>query len=187
MKFLRSMFGVATVAVLLSSCGGKNHAEELEKQIRNMGGASAELGSVEYTLSKIIAVDHDVFYKIGERKILFSTLSTMKAGVDLSTFCADSVNVKENASTIDIRLPKAKVLSFHMPAENIKMEYSKTGKLRSDFTVDERNEILRKGEESILQSAKEIGILKDAEDNVRTIFESLLAGAGFKEINITFN
>lgn len=181
------MFGIAATAILVSSCGGKNHAEELENQIKNMGGDAAQLGSVEYTISKIIAVDHDVFYKIGERKILFSTLSTMKAGVDLSAFCADSVKVNTKAGTIDIRLPKAKVLSFHMPAENIKMEYSKTGMLRSNFTVEERNEILKQGEEAILNDAESIGILKDAEDNVRTIFESLLAGAEFNKINITFN
>ena len=178
---------MATAIVLLSSCGAKNHAEELENQIKSMGSASAELGSVEYTISKIIAVDHDVFYKIGERKVLFSSLSTMKAGVDLSAFCADSVDVDTKKGTIDIRLPKAKVLTFNMPAENIKMEYSKTGKLRSEFSVEERYEILKQGEEAILNDAEKIGILKDAEDNVRTIFESLLAGADFKEINITFN
>lgn len=187
MNIIKLMLSATFVAVLLLSCGSKNPAEELESQIKNMGGASAELGSVEYTISKIIAVDHDVFYKIGERKVLFSTLSTMKAGVDLSAFCADSVKVDSKNGIIDIRLPKAKVLAFNMPAENIVMEYSKTGRLRSEFTAEERNEILKQGEEAILNDAEKIGILKDAEDNVRTIFESLLAGANFKEINITFN
>ena len=186
MKFLRLICLMASV-VLLASCGRRNHAEDLENQIRKMGSASFELGSVEYTISKIIAVDHDVFYKFGERKILFSTISTMKAGVDLSTFCADSVKFNDRKGVIDIRLPKAKVLAFSLPAENVKMEYSKTGKLRSDFTFEERNEILKQGEEAILNDAEKIGILKDAEDNVRTIFKSLLAGADFKEINITFN
>jgi hypothetical protein len=53
--------------------------------------------------------------------------------------------------------------------------------------VEERNEILKQGEEAILNDAEKIGILKDAEDNVRTIFEVMLAGADFKEINVTFN
>lgn len=187
MRLSRILFSMATAVLLLSSCGKKNHAEELEEQIKSMGGASAELGSVEYTISKIIAVDHDVFYKIGERKVLFSSLSTMKAGVDLSKFCADSVSVDTKKGIIEIRLPKAKVLALNMPAENIRMEYSKTGKLRSGFSVEERNEILKQGEEAIMNDAEEIGILKDAEDNVRTIFESLLAGSDFKEINISFN
>ena len=74
MRFLNFVFTLATAGLLLSSCGGRNHAEELESQIKSMGGASAELGSVEYTISKIIAVDHDVFYKIGERKVLVRQL-----------------------------------------------------------------------------------------------------------------
>lgn len=187
MRILKLSLLITISALLLPSCGKKNHAQELESQIKSMGGASAELGSVEYTISKIIAIDHDRFYKIGDRKVLFSSLSTMKAGVDLSTFCADSVSIDNKKGTIDIRLPKAKVLALSMPFENIKMEYSKVGGLRSEFSVEERSEILKQGQEAIMNDAEKIGILKDAEDNVRTIFESLLAGADFKEINITFN
>lgn len=187
MRILRLLPLLVISFFLLTSCGGKNHAQELESKIKSMGGTTAELGSVEYTISKIIAVDHDVFYKIGDRKVLFSSLSTMRAGVDLSSFCADSVDVDAKKGAIDIRLPKAKVLAFSMPPENIKMEYSKTGKLRSEFSAEERNEILKQGQGAILNDAEKIGILNDAEANVRTIFESLLAGANFKEINITFN
>lgn len=95
MRFLKLFPMLAMSILLLTSCGGKNYAQELENQIKSMGGASAELGSVEYTISKIIAVDHDVFYKIGERKILFSSLSTMKAGVDLSLFCAKGESITQ--------------------------------------------------------------------------------------------
>lgn len=187
MNSSRIVFILILPLIMFASCGRKSVEETLEQQVKHLGGESVSLGSVEYTISKIIAVDHDVFYKIGDRKALFSSLSTMKAGVDLSKFCADSVKVNKKEGIISIRLPKAKVLALNMPAENIKMEYSKTGRLRSDFSVEERNEILKQGEEAILNDAESIGILKDAEDNVRTLFESLLVGTKFKEINITFN
>lgn len=187
MKLIAKLIIIAAAGFMLVACGRKSVEETLESQIKHMGSAAAELGSVEYTISKIIAVDHDVFYKIGERKVLFSSLSTMKAGVDLSGFCADSVEVDSRKNAITIRLPKAKVLALNMPAENIRMEYSKTGFFRSDFSVEERNEILIQGEEAIMADAEEIGILKDAEDNVRMLFESLLVGAGYDEINVTFN
>ena len=187
MQLLTKLILTAAVGSMLVGCGRKSVGETLEEQVKHMGSAAAELGSVEYTISKIIAVDHDVFYKLGERKVLFSSLSTMKAGVDLSGFCADSVEVDSKKNAITIRLPKAKVLAFDMPAENIKMEYSKTGGLRSDFSAEERTAILKQGEEDILNDAESIGILKDAEDNVRTLFKSLLARAGFDEINVTFN
>lgn len=46
MRFLNLLPLLAMSILLLTSCGGKNHAKELENQIKSMGGASAELGSV---------------------------------------------------------------------------------------------------------------------------------------------
>lgn len=185
MKKFFLFFCLATA--VLSSCTKNSVEQEIEKRVRNMGGASAQLGTVEYTISKIIKVDHDVFYKVGERKILFSSLSTMKAGVDLSKFCADSVVIDKKHKTITINLPRPQVLSFNMPAENIKMEYSKTSKLRSEFSVAERNEVLKQGEEAIINAAESLGIFKDAEDNVRTLFEAMLARTNYEKINVNFN
>ena len=185
MKKILLFFCLATA--VLSSCTKNSVEQELERRVRNMGGASAQLGTVEYTISKIIKVDHDVFYKVGDRKILFSTQSTMKAGVDLSKFCTDSVVVDKKNKAITINLPHPQILSFNMPAEKIKMEYSKTGMFRSDFSVAERNEVLKQGEEAIIKDAENLGIFKDAEENVRTLFEAMLAGANYEKININFN
>ncbi len=173
------------IACILCSCG-KSIPEQMEEKVKHMGAASAELGTVEYTISKIIKADHDVFYKFGDRKILFSSHSTMKAGVDLSKFCADSVTVDKKNKTINVRLPKAKVLSFHMPAENVKMEWCRTGALRSDFTAQERNELLKQAEEAIMADAGNLGILKDAEENTKMLFEALLTGSEYKKVNILF-
>lgn len=170
-----------------ASCGRNNIEDALSHQVRHMGGESLTLGSVEYTISKIIAVDNDVLYKIGDRKVLFSSLSTMKAGVDLSNFCADSVKVNAAKKAITINLPKPKIIAFNMPAENIRLEYSKSGFFRSDFSAEERNEILKQGEEAILKDAEEIGIFEEAEKNVKLMFETLLAGTDYKEINVVFN
>ena len=45
--------------VMFSSCK-KDPVQELESRLKGMGGPSAEIGAVEYTISKIIASDHDV-------------------------------------------------------------------------------------------------------------------------------
>ncbi|MBR6540837.1 MAG: DUF4230 domain-containing protein [Bacteroidales bacterium] len=178
-------FMMACLLAVLCSCS-KSIPEQVEEKVKYMGAATAELGTVEYSISKIIKADHDVFYKFGDRKILFSSHSTMKAGVDLSKFCADSVVVDKKNKAITIKLPKEKVLSFHMPAENIKMEWSRTGMFRSDFTAQERNELLKQGEEDIMNDAENLGILKDAEANARMMFEAMLAGAGYKKIDVVF-
>ena len=40
MKFLHFIFTLTAAGLLMSSCGGRDHAEELESQIRNMGGVT---------------------------------------------------------------------------------------------------------------------------------------------------
>jgi hypothetical protein len=179
------LFILMTAMIACVSCKKESAEQVIERRVKDMGGATAQLGTVEYTISKIIEADHEgAFYKIGERKILFSTRSTMKAGVDLKNFCADSVIIDKN--TITINLPKPQIVAFNMPAENIKMEYSKTSALRSDFSVDERNELLKQGEQAIIDAAEDLGVFAEAEKNVRTLFETMLS-RNYEKVNINFN
>ena len=158
---------------------------EMEEKVKHMGAASAELGTVEYTISKIIKASDSKFYTIGDRKILFSCSATMKAGVDMTNFSAEQVVIKDKEITIN--LPKPRVLSFNMPPEKAKLEYEKVGALRFDFTAEDRNNLLRQGEEDILADAPNLGILEDAEMNARMFFEALLSQVGFEKINVVFN
>ena len=183
----KKLFILLLAAAALCSCKSESVEQVIERRVKEMGGATAQLGTVEYTISKMIKVDHDVFYKVGDRKILFSSLSTMKAGVDLKDFCADSVFIDKKKKTIIVNLPKPQILSFDMPAENIKMEYSKTGVLRSSFSVTERNEVLKQGEQDIIDDAENLGIFADAEKNVRTLFETMLSRGGYEKVIINFN
>jgi hypothetical protein len=111
----------------------------------------------------------------------------MKAGISLADFNKENVKVNEAEKSVEIVLPKAKVLAFNMPAEKIKLEYEKVGTLRSNFTTEDRNNLLRQGEKAILDDAANLGILKDAEENARLFFESLLKQVGFETITVKFN
>ena len=174
--------------VALASCKKESPEQAIERRVKNIGGPTAQLGVVEYTISKIIDGNHEgAFYKIGERKILFSTRSTMKAGVDLKNFCADSVVIDQKKNEITINLPKPQIVAFNMPAESIKMQFSLTTGLRSEFSVAERMELLKQGEQDIIDDAESLGIFADAEKNVRTLFEAMLSGQGYNKIIINFN
>ena len=74
-----------------------------------------------------------------------------------------------------------------MPPEKAKLEYEKVGALRFDFTAEERNNLLRQGEEAIMADAENLGILSDAEKNAQMFFEALLSQVGFEKINVVFN
>ena len=184
MNNIKKLIGIAAL-LLLSSCG--NSLEHTAKEKLGTLTEMAELGTVEYTITKIIKATDKAFYTIGDRKILFSCFATMKAGVDLDGFSAENISINSKNKEITITLPKPKVLAFNMPPEKAKLEYEKVGALRFDFTAEERNNLLRQGEEAIMADAENLGILSDAEKNAQMFFEALLSQVGFEKINVVFN
>ena len=171
------------VAGLLTSCTSLE--DRVKQQIKSMDGMS-QLGTVEYTITKVVKVDHDAFYKLGERKILFSCRSYMKAGIDLADFSADDITVNHRDNSVTVELPQPKVLSFNMPVEEAKLVYESVSGLRSEFTTDDRMNFLKQGEENIMADIDNLGILKDAEKNATLFFESLFAQLGVDKVNITY-
>ena len=169
--------------LLCVGCGKSKKA--LAKEKLSLLTEMAELGAVEYTITKIIKASDTKFYTIGDRKILFSCRATMKAGIDMTEFSQENVEIDGNHITIT--LPQPKVLSFNMPPEQARLEYEKVGALRFDFTAADRNDLLRQGEEAILADAPNLGILADAEANAKMFFEALLTQVGFEKINVVFN
>ena len=174
-----------SLVALCSSCS-KTLEEKMNHKFSTLQ-ETAELGTVEYTIKKIIKSNDQTFYSVGDRKILMSCKATMKAGINLSKFNSDSVIINEETKSVKVTLPKPEVLAFNIPAEEIKLEYEKVGTFRFGFTAEERNNLLKQGEEAILADANNLGILQDAEINARLFFESLLHQVGFENINIEFN
>ncbi|MBR4065697.1 MAG: DUF4230 domain-containing protein [Bacteroidaceae bacterium] len=169
--------------IIFCSCDNKEKQidEALSKAV-----ACAELGTVEYTITKLIITDDDSFFKFGDRKIIFSCRTTMKAGIDLKEFTKEDVKVSEDNKSVEVNLPHPKVLSFNMAAEDIKLEYSKVSGLRTDFNTDERNDLLKQGEKAILDDAPNLGIYEDAKENASDFFKALLANCGFENVNVSF-
>jgi hypothetical protein len=178
------LLSLLTLAFALYSCG-PNLEDAMRQQMQTLDGMS-ELGTVEYTITKIVKANDNAIYKVGERKILFSCTATMKAGIDLAEFNADDVVINNSEKSITVTLPKPKVLAFNMPAEKAKLEYEKVSGMRFEFTPEERNNLLKQGEESILADAENLGVLKDAEENAKVFFEALLIRAGFESVNLKF-
>ena len=181
-RILTLLLSAVMLLSLFTGCGKSPKKVAMEKF--GVVTEMSELGTVEYTIAKIIKASDTKFYTIGDRKILFSCRATMKAGIDMAEFSKKDVKIK--GKEITITLPQPKVLAFNMPPEQAKLEYEKVGALRFDFTAEDRNNLLRQGEEAILADAANLGILEDAKKNAKMFFEALLAQAGFEEINVEF-
>lgn len=95
-------------------------ADKLKNKMGTLTEMS-DLGTVEYTITKIIKASDEAFYTIGERKILFSCCATMKAGIDLKDFSAEDVKI-DSDKEVTVTLPAPKVLAFNMPSEQVNLE-----------------------------------------------------------------
>ena len=151
---------------------------------------SAELGTAEYTIRKVVSFKGEGkgidYLKVGDRMIIFTCRAYLKAGVNLSELSMDDVKINEKAKEITVNLPAVKLLSMNMPAEEVVLNFEKVSLTRSNFTAEERNSFLQQGEEAIKKAVAEIGILDDAKKNTKDFFHAMFKQLGFETITVNF-
>jgi hypothetical protein len=158
--------------------------QSLEARLQTMA-ETAELGTVEYTVKKIVKSTDKQWYTVGNRKILFQTTAYLKAGIRLQDFSADKVQV-DRQNNVTVILPHAQLLSFNMPAEEITTVFEDISFFRSRFSADEQNYILQLGEADIRADVPNLGILEDAENNAKEVFTAMLQQLKYNNIDIQF-
>jgi hypothetical protein len=148
---------------------------------------TAELGTVEYTVRKAVkARDEGDWFKIGNRRILFSCSAHLKAGIRLDRIPLDKIVVNEEEHSVSMVLPHAAVLSINIPPEQVRLEYEDVTGFRSKFDDRERQALLKQGEREIVRDLPKLGILTEAETNAEEFFRSMLTQMGFENIQISF-
>ena len=172
---------ITLALLMLAGCSDKGQA--VAERVQQMA-ETAELGTVEYTVKKVVKTNDKQRFTIGDRQILFQSTAYLKAGVKLDGFTADRVQVSGNDVTLT--LPHAELLSFNMPAEETRTVFENYGFFRSRFSGDEQNYILQLGEKDIREDVPNLGILEDAEQNTKEVFTALLTQMGFENINVNF-
>ncbi len=192
MKNFLFSFGLILI-ILFASCdkikidglSSESLQEKFDAKSKDL--VSAELGTVEYSVKKIIKADDSMdWYTIGDRKILFSCKATLKAGVKLDNFNSENVVINEENKSAVVTLPHAELLSMNMSPDDIKLEYQNVGVFRSGFSAKERNALLEQGEANIRGSVGELGIIKDAEKQATEFMVNLLTQIGFQSVTVKF-
>ena len=177
----------AALLVLLTACA---HGPSLQQQVMQRLTAlsrTAELGTVEYTVRKAVrARDEGEWFKIGNRRILFSCTAHIKAGINLENLQLDKIVVDESTRSISLVLPRATVLSLNLPPEEIRLEYEDVTGFRQKFSDQERQALLKQGERDILRDIPSLGILAEAEENAVGFFRPMLEQMGFENVQISF-
>ena len=189
-RFLHTVgtFSVLFLALLTTAgCSRHNDVEEMVKREVQAISEMRQLSLVEYRVRKIVKADDEgEWYKIGDRKILLSCTAYLKAGLDLSSFGMDDVDVDRMVGRVTVTLPHAVLLSLDIPASEIRQEYDHVTMLRQSFSAEERNALLRQGEKQIRDSVPSLGILEKAEENACKFFESVFSKMGFTTVEVTF-
>ena len=179
-------FAACFLALTVQGCGGGAREETVHREIEAIT-AMRQLSLVEYRVRKIVkANDEGPWYKIGDRKILLSCTAYLKAGIDLSGFSAEDVDIDRTNNRVTVTIPHATLLSLDIPSSEIREEFDHVTLLRSGFTAEERNALLRQGESQIRASVPSLGILEKAEENARRFFESVFTKMGFTTVEVVF-
>lgn len=171
---------ISVLAFFAVSCGsGKEIKKGEVYEIRQIG----TLSTTEYTLGKVIKLnDEGEWYKFGDRKMLISCKAKVKAGVDLSQIKDDDIRV--DGTKIEITIPEARITSFDMDPRSIKVEMTEVSGFRFQFTLEETNNILKQGEQSIRKDLKQLNILDDANRNAQVFIRDFYKQLGFEEVII---
>ena len=179
--------GNLLLLLLLVSCSrGPSLQEQLTERLSTLS-RTAELGTVEYTVRKAVrARDEGEWFKIGNRRILFSCTAHIKAGINLDRIPLDKMVVDEATRSISLVLPHATVQSINIPPEEVRLEYEDITGFRQKFDDRERQAPLKQGERDIVRDLPKLGILAEAEENALEFFRPMLAQMGFENIQIRF-
>ncbi|MFY7989952.1 MAG: DUF4230 domain-containing protein [Fluviicola sp.] len=168
------------VLIAISSCGEDKSVNGTEVfQIREVG----TLSTSEYTVGKVIKLTQESDFwnlKWGSRRILISCRAKIKAGVDLKEMKESDIVV--DGTTIEVTLPQPKVVSFEMDPNHIKTEVVEVTGLRANFSQEEKNKILQKGEEAIRRDMKYLNILDDAQKNAKNFVVQFYKQQGFEKV-----
>jgi hypothetical protein len=178
---------LVALLVLLTAC---SHGPSLQQQVMqrlSLLSRSAELGTVEYTVRKAVrARDEGEWFKIGNRRILFSCKAYIKAGINLENLSLDKIVVDESTRSVSLVLPHATVLSINLPPEEIRLEYEDVTGFRQKFSDQERQALLKQGERDIVRDIPSLRILAEAEENALGFFRPMLEQMGFENVQISF-
>lgn len=179
---MRKIYFVFALFLLISCKKEKSLPDQgiILDKINNL----STLGTVEYTLSKIIIVNHKRWYDLSSRRVLMSAKAYVKAGIDFKNIKITEIN--DSSKTISVILPNPKIILINIPPKETVILYTKIGTLRRMFSNEDLNKFQIQAEFDIQKKVHELPILEDARKNGKIFLYRFLRSFGFKNINITY-
>lgn len=194
MNMKRYVWIAFVLAFSFSGCFLVKSPEERGADVVASVSKCARLYTVQYNVRKVLThqdfseVELKLFWeKIsipipGERKIILPMDATVKAYIDFSDFSSKDVSVVGDKITITLPSPKIEMTSSKIDYENEKQFLSWN---RFKFSEPERESLLKKGREKVLDDMKGTDILERSQVGAYNALLPLVMAAGFDRENIT--
>lgn len=144
----------------------------------------SRLETVAFSMDKIVEGQRESAYipnfLVGD-KLLLIAHGDVTAGVDLAQLKPGDVWV--HGDSVTVRLPQAQILSTRIDNARTRI-YSRTTGLLVTADPNLETQVRQAAEDQIAKSALEDGILDRAGENARGNVSALLAGLGFKKVDV---
>jgi hypothetical protein len=119
-----------------------------------------------------------------EDAILLVAVAEVTAGIDLQKLTAKDVVVDPARRTARIELPAPEVLHAALDNEKTYVHSRKTGTL-ADRHENLESRARREAEKTLVDSARQAGLLTRASDNARRTVEALVHSLGYDKVEVT--
>jgi len=169
------------MAILLLCCTA---CKKEEKKDIGQAIKAAELSTVRCTVRQVFKYDDPTKRFWGRRKVVGTVKATVTASIDLSK--VEDEDIKEDGNTIKLTLPTP-TIHYSFADSTINYIYEKIGALRSDFTIEDRNNIMKSCEDSLINNTQLLNsVIDDAKTSATDFFEITLTNLGYEKITIKF-
>lgn len=119
-----------------------------------------------------------------EDAILLVAVAEISAGIDLQKLTAADVVVDPARRTARISLPEPEVLHAALDNEKTYVHSRKTGTL-ADRRENLETRARKEAERTLIESARQAGLLKRAGDNARRTVEALVHSLGYDKVEVS--
>lgn len=145
------------------------------KQVQTL----AEFVTVKYVMEKVVVLEDVKWYPGGESRVLLVAHGIIKAGVDFKQLSEEDIAI--SGKTLSLQLPSAKITDAYLDDKQTYVVERTTGLLRM-FDKDLEQTARQNALADIQRSARNSGILKDADERARDQLKVLFLQLGFEKV-----
>ncbi|MCQ2118721.1 MAG: DUF4230 domain-containing protein [Bacteroidales bacterium] len=182
--FIRRIILTALVCLAAVSCGKDPMALQIKK-IAEMDFLETTTYELNY-LTRNGPSEYEQ-YKPGKRVLLYSGVARITAGIDLSGFSYDNVEIDKAGGTITVTLPQPMISIVEIPEDRIKKEYEKVSPFRSSFMAQEKEQIKKDFEDELRKKViPGLGIEDEARKDAREFMTITFNALGYENVFVKF-